>query len=158
MRDELDTTLAQKYFAVQLARSIVNLREATLAQQEFEVKKARAYEKAGTISKLERMTVEVNRDAARRELLSAQTDCTVAERELSRAISEYPLFVVTGDIGSAADWVDKALAFSPAASDNRRQAPSGRSGRHRRQGRLAPAGLCVCHRQPHQALPLDYGA
>lgn len=135
VRDELDTTLAQKYFAVQLARSIVNLREATLAQQEFEVKKARAYEKAGTISKLERMTVEVNRDAARRELLSAQTDCTVAERELSGLLREEtigtlanPLFVVTGDIGSAADWVDKALAFSPLLQTidaKRRQADQG---------------------------------
>ena len=135
VRDQLDTELAQKYFAVQLARSIVNLREDMLAQQDLEVKKARRFEQTGVISRLERMAVEVNRDAARRELLSARTDCSVAERELAGLLREErigalstPLFVLTGSLGSAKDWVDRALAFSPLLQSidaKRRQADQG---------------------------------
>ncbi len=135
VRDQLDAELAQKYFAVQLARSVVGLRESMLEQQEFEVKKALRYEATGTISKLERMTVEVNRDAARRALMSAQTNCAVAERELAGllrveeigALSD-PLFVLSADLGSVGDWVDKALAFSPVIQTidaKRRQADQG---------------------------------
>ena len=73
-RDTVDTELAQKYFAVQLARSIERLQNAMLHQQELEVRKALRFEKTGTISKLERMAVEVNRDTAKREFLTAQTN------------------------------------------------------------------------------------
>ena len=107
-----------------LARNGENQRKRAmadmLAQQELELNKARRYEKAGTISKLERMTVEVNRDAAKRDLLSSQTDCAVAERELAGILREEhvgalsnPLFVLTSDLGSLQDWIDKAMAFSP---------------------------------------------
>ena len=135
VRDQIDTELAQKYFAVQLARAVVDLRKDMLAQQELELNKARRYEKAGTISKLERMTVEVNRDAAKRDLLSSQTDCAVAERELAGILREEhvgalsnPLFVLTSDLGSLQDWIDKAMAFSPLLQTidaKRRQADQG---------------------------------
>ena len=78
-RDTVDTELAQKYFAVQLARSIERLQNEMLHQQELEVRKALRFEKTGTISRLERMAVEVNRDTAKRELLTAQTNRRVAK-------------------------------------------------------------------------------
>ncbi|MCF0254516.1 MAG: TolC family protein, partial [Duodenibacillus sp.] len=81
-RNQIDVKLAQKYFGVQLAESIVRLRRETLAQQEKEVKRARKFEKAGMISRIERMSVEVSRDAAKRELLSSKTDLKVARAEL----------------------------------------------------------------------------
>lgn len=87
-RDTVDTELAQKYFAVQLARSIERLQNEMLHQQELEVRKALRFEKTGTISKLERMAVEVNRDAAKRELLTAQTNRRVAESELAGLLRE----------------------------------------------------------------------
>ena len=134
-RDTIDTELAQKYFAVQLARSVERLQEEMLAQQELEVKKALRFEKTGTISKLERMAVEVNRDSAKRELLNAQTNRHVAESELAGLLREEsvgeltnPLFVVTDDIGTLKSWQDKALGTSPVLKGvqaMRRQAEQG---------------------------------
>lgn len=134
-RDTVDTELAQKYFAVQLARSVERLRVDMLAQQELEVKKALRFEKAGTISKLERMAVEVNRDTAKRDLLEAQTNRRVAESQLAGLLREEsvgelsnPLFVVTGDIGTLKSWQDKALGLSPvlrSVDAQRRQAEQG---------------------------------
>ena len=134
-RDTIDTELVQKYFAVQLARSVERLRQDMLEQQEFEVTKALRFEKAGTISKLERMAVQVNRDTAKRELLDAQTNRRVTESELAGLLREErvgeltnPLFVVTDDIGSLKSWQDKALGLSPVLKGVqavRRQAEQG---------------------------------
>lgn len=134
-RDTVDTELAQKYFAVQLARSIERLQNAMLHQQELEVRKALRFEKTGTISKLERMAVEVNRDTAKREFLTAQTNRRVAESELAGLLREEsvgelknPLFVVTEDIGTLKSWQDKALVASPVLKSvvaQRRQAEQG---------------------------------
>lgn len=134
-RDTVDTELAQKYFAVQLARSIERLQNEMLHQQELEVRKALRFEKTGTISRLERMAVEVNRDTAKRELLTAQTNRRVAESELAGLLREEnvgelknPLFVVTEDIGTLKSWQDKALGASPVLKSvvaQRRQAEQG---------------------------------
>lgn len=134
-RDTVDTELAQKYFAVQLARSIERLQNEMLHQQELEVRKALRFEKTGTISRLERMAVEVNRDTAKRELLTAQTNRRVAESELAGLLREEnvrelktPLFVVTEDIGTLKSWQDKALGASPFLKSvvaQRRQAEQG---------------------------------
>lgn len=134
-RDTVDTELAQKYFAVQLARSIERLQNKMLHQQELEVRKALRFEKTGTISRLERMAVEVNRDTAKRELLTAQTNRRVAESELAGLLREEnvgelknPLFVVTEDIGTLKSWQDKALGASPVLKSvvaQRRQAEQG---------------------------------
>ena len=134
-RDTVDTELAQKYFAVQLARSIERLQNEMLHQQELEVRKALRFEKTGTISRLERMAVEVNRDTAKRELLTAQTNRRVAESELAGLLREEnvgelknPLFVVTEDIGTLKSWQDKALGASPVLKRvvaQRRQAEQG---------------------------------
>lgn len=134
-RDTVDTELAQKYFAVQLARSIERLQNEMLHQQELEVRKALRFEKTGTISRLERMAVEVNRDTAKRELLTAQTNRRVAESELAGLLREEnvrelkpPLFVVTEDIGTLKSWQDKALRASPVLKSvvaQRRQAEQG---------------------------------
>lgn len=134
-RDTVDTELAQKYFAVQLARNIERLQNEMLHQQELEVRKALRFEKTGTISRLERMAVEVNRDTAKRELLTAQTNRRVAESELAGLLREEnvgelknPLFVVTEDIGTLKSWQDKALGASPVLKSvvaQRRQAEQG---------------------------------
>ncbi len=134
-RDTVDTELAQKYFAVQLARSIERLQNEMLHQQELEVRKALRFEKTGTISRLERMAVEVNRDTAKRELLTAQTNRRVAESELAGLLREEnvrelktPLFVVTEGIGTLKSWQDKALGASPVLKSvvaQRRQAEQG---------------------------------
>ena len=117
---KLDAELAAKYWGVQLARSVETLRRSVLKDQEEEVRRARRFEKKGLISKIERMAVEVARDRAKRELISAETDTRVAETQLMKALRETslpklssPLFVIKGDIGTLTEWQNRALAQSP---------------------------------------------
>ena len=118
-RDELDTLLVQKYFGVQLARSIEKLRSDMLSQEERDLNRAKRFEKAGLIAKIERMAAEVNRDTAKRDFLSAQSDREVAESELGELLREKeigqldtPLFV-TRNIPTLDYWTDLALNHNP---------------------------------------------
>lgn len=117
--EKLDAQLAQKYFGVQLARSVEKLRSDMLAQQERDLHRAKRFEKAGMIAKIERMSAEVNRDTARRELIAAQTDRKIAETELADLLREdnvgaldTPMFVVK-NIEPLIEWQTKALNHNP---------------------------------------------
>ena len=119
MVEKLDAQLAQKYFGVQLARSVEKLRADMLTQQERDLHRAKRFEKAGMIAKIERMSAEVNRDTARRELIAAQTDRKIAETELADLLREpavgdldTPMFVVK-NLGTLTDWQNQALNFNP---------------------------------------------
>ena len=83
-----DAELAGRYWGVQLARSVEKLRSDMLADEEAQLLRAERFEKKGMISKIERMSVEVSRDTARRELASAQTGARVAEAELMSALRD----------------------------------------------------------------------
>lgn len=118
--EERDVDLAARYWGAQLARSVEQLRRDMLADEEVQVARARKFEKKGVISRIERMAVEVSRDAARRELVSAETNTRVAETRLMSALREKtlpalssPLFVLTGDIGTLDEWIGRARANSP---------------------------------------------
>ena len=117
--DELDTLLVQKYFGVQLARSVEKLRSDLLAQQERDLNRAKRFEKTGMIAKIERLSAQVNRDAAERDFIASQTDRKVAETELADLLREEtigrldtPMFV-TKDLKTLAYWQDLALANNP---------------------------------------------
>lgn len=121
-RDELDTELAKRYFGVQLAASVKELREAMLKHEEEELKKASRFFKAGTISHLERTAFEVNRDKSKRELIAATADLTIAESELKSLMRvetldhlTTPLFVIEDDamLGTLSEWINKARNYSP---------------------------------------------
>lgn len=119
MVEKLDAQLAQKYFGVQLARSVEKLRSDMLTQQERDLHRAKRFEKAGMIAKIERMSAEVNRDTARRELIAAQTDRKIAETELADLLREpsvgdldTPMFVVK-NLGTLEEWQNQALNFNP---------------------------------------------
>ncbi len=115
-----DAELAQRYWGVQLARSVAALRKSRLADEEAQVERAKRFEKKGLISGLERMSVEVSRDAAKREAAAAETSAHVAEAELMHELRETtlselatPLFVLTGDLGTLSAWQKKARVNSP---------------------------------------------
>ncbi len=74
----MDAELVAKYWGLQLARSIEALRTSSLQDQEDELHKAKRFEQKGVISKLERLSVQVARDSAKRELQKAQTNTEVA--------------------------------------------------------------------------------
>lgn len=118
--EEKDIDLAARYWGVQLARSVENLRRDMLADEEEQVHRAQRFEKKGVISRIERMAVEVSRDTARREFVAAGTTARVAEAKLMSALREKtlpqlstPLFVLTGDIGTLDEWISRARANSP---------------------------------------------
>ena len=124
----LDTELAAKYWGVQLARSVESLRSQMLEDEEESLARAKRFEEKGVIAPIERMTVEVSRDTAKRELVVAQTNRRVAETELGHllktdAIPELrtPLFVIDGDLGTLTDWTEKALRLNPQLTGVRAQ-------------------------------------
>lgn len=134
-RDRLDIDLAQKYFGVQLARSVQNLREAMLSEQNEELNRAKRMNQTGSISRIEAMSVAVDRDKAARELIASETDTKIAESDLARLLREdkvtrltTPLFVLARPIGPLQTWKDKAFAMSPvirAVRAKRNQADQG---------------------------------
>ena len=90
-----------------------------LSQEERDLNRAKRFEKAGLIAKIERMGAEVNRDSAKRDFLSAQSDREVAETELGQLLREKeigaldtPLFV-TRHIQTLSYWTDLALNHNP---------------------------------------------
>ena len=124
----LDTELAAKYWGVQLARSVEALRSQMLEDEEESLRRAKRFEAKGVIAPIERMTVEVSRDTAKRELIVAQTNRRVAETELGHllkadAIPELgtPLFVIDGDLGTLSEWTEKALRLNPQLTGVRAQ-------------------------------------
>ena len=129
-RDRLDIDLAQKYFGVQLARSVQNLREAMLSEQNEELNRAKRMNQTGSISRIEAMSVAVDRDKAARELIASETDTKIAESDLARLLREdkvtrltTPLFVLARPIGPLQTWKDKAFAMSPVIRAVRAWAP-----------------------------------
>lgn len=143
-KDELDTLLVQKYFGVQLARSVEKLRQDMLAQEERDLKRAVRFEKAGMLAKIERMGAQVNRDAAQREVLSAQANRQVAERELQQLLKEdrigeldTPLFVCTS-IKSLDYWTDLALNHNPLLKSIQAQQDQARMGVKAARGAYHP--------------------
>ena len=118
-QDALEVQLVQKYFGVQLARSIQALRQDVFTQQQRDLTRAERFEKAGMIAKIERMAAQVNRDQGEREFLQSRADTQVAERELMNLLQEVnigelktPLFVVH-DIKSSQYWQTIALSANP---------------------------------------------
>lgn len=121
--DAVDVDLAVQYWGLELARNVVALRKAALEDEEEALQQAKAFEEKGLISRIERMAVEVSRDAARREHLAAQTELDVAAATLARTLRSSsnvklttPLFVLKDEIGTLDSWKDKALARSPVLS------------------------------------------
>ncbi len=117
---ELDAKLVGSYFGLKLAHSIESLQKAMLAEQEQEVARARKFEAQGLISRLERMGVEVARDAAKREYLKARDNARVARLKLERLLLEQsfarlgtPLFVLNAKLAPMQEWLDLALANNP---------------------------------------------
>ena len=143
--EEKDAELAQRYWGVQLARSVAQLRESRLADEEAQVVRAKRFEAKGLISKLERMSVEVSRDTAKREATAAETSARVAEAELTAELREKtlpelstPLFVLTGDLGTLSGWQKKARLNSPLLRKTDAQIQQAQEGVRAAKGNFHP--------------------
>ena len=143
--EEKDAELAQRYWGVQLARSVAQLRESRLADEEAQVVRAKRFEAKGLISRLERMSVEVSRDTAKREATAAETSARVAEAELMAELREKtlpelstPLFVLTGDLGTLSGWQKKARLNSPLLRKTDAQIQQAQEGVRAAKGNFHP--------------------
>ena len=118
--NQLDAELVTKYFGLQLALSLQKLRQATLAEEDRELSRARQFEKEGMVSHVEVMSVKVARDAAERELLKARNHVRTARLELQRLLLSdnlgtlsTPLFVLKKALAPMETWVEQALKNNP---------------------------------------------
>lgn len=138
VRVGLDTDLIGKYFGLQLAVSMQNLRKDMLDEQNRELDRAIKFEREGMISNVECLGVRVARDAAEREYLKARDARKTAFLQLQRLLRDEtfnslstPLFVVKSPLKSMRHWVDTALANNPqlfAAESRTQQAREGVKG------------------------------
>lgn len=118
--EDLDAQLAGYYFGTQLALSVERLQKDMLNHQDRELAKAKKFEKQGMISKIERMSVQVQRDNRNREYLKAKDNAKVARLRLARLLRDEefgklttPLFVLNRPLEPLKYWVDTALASNP---------------------------------------------
>lgn len=117
---ELDADLIGKYFGLQLAFSLQRLRQDMLKEQDRELARAVQFEREGMISPVERMGVQVARDAAERDFLKARDARRTASLQLQRLLRDEtfdslttPLFVIKKPLQPMSRWVELAVANNP---------------------------------------------
>lgn len=120
----LDAELIERYFGLQLALSVARLQRRMLEEQDRELARAVRFEQEGMISSVERMGVQVARDAAERASLKAQDDARVACLRLECLLRDAdigelatPLFVLGRPLEPMEEWVARAEARNPAIAE-----------------------------------------
>jgi outer membrane protein TolC len=128
--ERLDVQLAQVYFGLELAANIERTRASILKEADLQLARAVRFEQQGLIPKVERLSAQVSRDTADRELVRAQSDRKIAEARLQRLLRRdvaiepaTPLFVITSDLKPLPHWLTVAEGNNPtlAAFDARRE-------------------------------------
>jgi outer membrane protein TolC len=128
--EKLDLQLAQVYFGLELAANIERTRASILQEADLQLARAVRFEQQGLIPKVERLTAQVSRDTAERELVRARSDRKIAEARLQRLLHREgaiepatPLFVITGGLKPLPHWLTVAEGNNPtlAAFDARRE-------------------------------------
>lgn len=82
-RDEVQTTLLQRYFGVQAAASVAKVREAARLGVAEHLASARRMEEAGLIARVERLQADAAYEATVRDASKAQHDLALAQRALA---------------------------------------------------------------------------
>jgi outer membrane protein TolC len=120
VEEQLERELVQRYFGLRLTRQLLALRVQQLAQAERQLVQATAFETQGQISRVERLTSQVARDDAARELNRARSDDRIAEAALRRLLrvdeplnADTPLFVLGTSLPPLADWQADAARANP---------------------------------------------
>ncbi len=120
-RDEVQATLVQRYFGVQLAARVAAVREATRLGIAEHQRSARRLEAAGLIARVERLQADVAYEGAVREASKAQHDLALAQRALAAMVGDdsataplaTPLFVDTRPLPPLADYLQRGAAAHP---------------------------------------------
>ncbi len=121
VEEKLSTTVAQRYFSLQLASHAVRLRQASVDGIAEHQHAATRLESVGLIATTERLKADVALDSARRDLAKARSDAEIARVALARLLNvshvdspSTPLFVHSSGIGSLQSFIDAGLARNPA--------------------------------------------
>lgn len=118
--EKLVSTLAQRYFGLQLARRALVVREQVAAGVTQHVREATRYEQNGFITKADRMRAQVAFDEAQRNLLKSKSDVELAQIALNRILvsssnvqPSTPLFLHTQPIAPLDDFIEAGLRHHP---------------------------------------------
>lgn len=119
--DKNATTVAQRYFTLQLARQALQVRRAALADMAEHRHAATRLQASGLIATAERLKADVALDAARRDLARSQNDFEMAQVALDRLMASStpvqpttPLFVNLHAVASLQSFIDAGMAHNPA--------------------------------------------
>jgi len=118
--ERLDLQLVARYFGLRLAAIVEDLRQTQLEQAERQLARSRRFEAQGQISAVERLSAQVSRDEAGRDVVKARRERESAEASLARMLRQTsaprpttPLFVVTSPIEPLAVWLREAELRNP---------------------------------------------
>lgn len=121
VEDKMSTTVAQRYFSLQLATHAVQLRSAAAKGIADHQRAAQRLEATGLIATAERLKADVALDGARRDLARSQSDLEIAQVALTRLLGAAspaplttPLFVNSASVGTLQSFIDAGLAHNPA--------------------------------------------
>ena len=92
----LQTSLVEAYYAVRLAKKVVQVREETYIGMQRHYQNALKLQDNGMITKAERLFVQVSMDEAKRELESASKEYGVAQQALCTLLNiQQPVDIIT---------------------------------------------------------------
>lgn len=118
--EKLVTTLAQRYFGLQLARRALVVREQVAAGLTQHVHEATRYEQNGVITKADRLRAQVAFDEAQRNRLKSKSDVELAQIALNRLLvsssnvqPSTPLFLHTQPIAPLDNFIEAGLRHHP---------------------------------------------
>lgn len=119
--DDTATTLAQRYFTVQLAREAWHLRASAVEATKDHQAMALKMERSGLIAKIDRLKADVAVDNATREEAKSRSDLEIAQLALTRLLGARaavhpvtPLFVHSAPVGSLASFVEASMSSNVA--------------------------------------------
>ena len=114
-----DVELVKRYFGLQLARSVENLRREVFEQTARDYNRAKSFEKNGMGTHLETLNAQVSRDTAKRALTEARTDLSVAKLELKSLLQIEDVeklttpMTVFKNVGTLSAWKNLSLMQNP---------------------------------------------
>jgi outer membrane protein TolC len=119
----LDFELTQVYFGVVLAANVERTRTQQLDVADRQLERAMRFEQQGIIPMVERLSAQVSRDEAARELVRAKSDRRIADARLQRLLQTdmpvepiTPLFVITHALDELPEWLAIAERQNPILS------------------------------------------
>lgn len=120
-RDDVRSTLLQRYFAVQALARVSAVRESARLAIAKHLEQARRMEAAGLIAKVDRMQAEVAHDGALRDASKARHELALARRGLAAMVDEQavsaslvtPLFVDTRELPPLETYLNSGQSTHP---------------------------------------------